>query len=191
MLMRIAAVLALVVVMACSGSARGGAATQPAGVAATRPAGAGGFGGAATRPAAIYIDPATGFSIVPPKFSEGPQRMVVFYAPAQNGVAATCQIHVDTLRTTRREWLNVTLRQAARADAKMNSTKELTVGGYDAVLLDYESTANVRRWRYLQMAVITEDAVYIVTCTSPVDAFEQHREAFQRCLDSFRPPVKQ
>jgi hypothetical protein len=185
--MRIAPLCSVLAVLVMCSSARPAATTQPAaGQPATRPA--------ATRPAAtrpaIYIDPVTGFSIVPPKFTDAPQRMVVFYAPPQNGVTATVNILTDAVRTTRREYVDQSLRNLKRTDAKINSSRELQVAGFDAALLDYEATMNVRRMRYLQLLVISEDVVYIITCQSPAESFEQYKDAFQKCLDSFRPPAK-
>lgn len=161
------------------------AASQPAATRPSSPANA-------IAPATPFVDPVTGFSIAPPKFSETAQKapIVAFYAPPQNGSTATVNVHVDPVRSTRRDYVEASLRALRRAESKINVNRELQVAGHDAQLFDYEGTLGARRLHFLQLLVITDDIVYIVTCTAPADTFDQYREAFQKCLDSFRPPAK-
>jgi hypothetical protein len=169
------------------------AASQPA---ATRPAPASPLSHSAAHgpstPSPPFVDPVTGFSITPPKFSDTAQKtpVIAFYAPPQNGATATVNIHVDPIRSNRRDYVEASLRILRRAESKININRELQVAGHDAQLFDYEGTLGARRLHFLQLLVITEDIVYIVTCTAPADTFDQYRETFQKCLDSFRPPAK-
>jgi hypothetical protein len=154
-----------------------GASSQPA----SRP-------GVAAQP---YVDPSYGFSITPPKFSDGTGRGLVvrFDGPPQNGFAPTINVMVDTAHTNRKDYVEVSRRALLRAmDAKINAMTERDCHGFEAEVLDYEALMAVRKLRFLQLIVVTEDLVYIVTCTAPTDVYDQYKDAFQQAIDSFVPP---
>jgi hypothetical protein len=137
-----------------------------------------------------YTDPTFGFTITPPKLANSNERClsVVFEGPPKNAFAPNVGVLVDPVRTTRKEYLDTSTTVLNQNGVKTISKTELTVGGYDAEMLDYEATLNTRRLHFLQLMVVTEENVYVVTCTSLADAFAAHQEQFQKCLQSFRPP---
>ena len=142
-------------------------------------------------PANAYSEATYGFSITPPSFPQVQQDRVViaiFQAPPEADFSANVTVMVDPVKTTRKDYLQASMStmETTNPRANVRSLVEMKVSGKDAELLDYDATMAGRRLRFLQLLVVADDRVYVVTCTAPLDNFQKYEAQFRKCIDSFR-----
>ena len=115
-------------------------------------------------PSNAFSDATYGFSMIAPSFAEDKQDrtvIAIFQAPPEDGFSANVTVNVRSL-------------------------VEMRVSGKDAELLDYDATMAGRRLRFLQLLVVADARVYVVTCTAPLDSFQKYEAQFRKCIESFR-----
>jgi hypothetical protein len=95
-------------------------------------------------------------------------------------------VNIQPIVTTRQGYLELSLDQIRQAGFKVNSNRDVTVSGKDALRFDYEGKLGDRELRFLALAVIEKDRVILVTCTALKRSFEAIEPEFTACLDSFR-----
>jgi len=138
-----------------------------------------------------YSDPVYAFSMAAPSFAETKQDralIAIFQAPAEDGFTPNVTVMIDPVKTTRKEYMTDNMKTMAGTNPRANvrSLKELQLSGKDAEVLDYDATMAGRRLRFLQLLVVAEDRVYVLTCTAPLDSYPKYEAQFQKCVDSFR-----
>jgi len=144
-----------------------------------------------TRSLSTYSDPVYAFSMAAPVFAETKQDrsiIAIFQAPPEDGFTPNVTVMVDPIKTTRKDYMtdNMSTMAGTNPRANIRSLKELQVSGKDAEVLDYDATMTGRRMRFLQLLVIADDRVYVLTCTAPLDSYPKYEAQFQKCVDSFR-----
>ena len=141
------------------------------------------------RPSSIYRDTSHGFSITPPPFADqtaASSQIVTMFAPPEKQFASNVNVTLQPITTTRSEYLKLTRKGLRAKGGKLISKKMLSVSGKDAVLFDYEMLQTGRVLRFLALAVIDTDGVFLITCTAPKNSFEEYERAFRVSLDSFK-----
>jgi hypothetical protein len=137
-----------------------------------------------------YTDPTYGFSLTAPAFpKDGPGQPaipVLISGPTVDGFASNVNVNIQQIATTRQGYLDLSLGQMRQVGFKINSNREVTVSGKDAIRLDYEGKLGGNDLRFLALAVIEKDRVILVTCTALKASFKAIEPEFTACLDSFR-----
>ena len=136
---------------------------------------------------ATYTDTKNGFSMNAPDLGASPAP-VMFLGPALHGFSPNVNVSIQMIKSTRKDYLDLSLKQFAQVKATVNSQKEMTVSGHDAVMVDYEMTPATKTTRHLALIVVTDDRVYLVTATALKDDFAASEQAFRKCLESFTVP---
>jgi hypothetical protein len=138
-----------------------------------------------------YSDATYGFTTATPAFAEAKQErnvVAIFQAPPEDGFSANVTILVDPIKTTRKEYVqaSITTMETTNPRAAIRRLVEKQVSGKDAEVLDYDANMGGRRLRFLQLLVVGEERVYVMTCTAPVDSFAKYEAQFRKCIESFR-----
>jgi len=136
-----------------------------------------------------YTDTRYGFSIQAPAFPEAPSGggvvPVQMFSPAELGFASNVNVMVQRAASSRPLYRQASRNQFQQMGLTINSDTDLTVSGKDAVLFNYEGAMGGRELRWLALAVIDAEQVFLVTCTAPKDTFGRYEKQFHACLDSF------
>ena len=146
----------------------------------------------ATAPAApsTYKDGLYGFTIQAPGFPDAPAGSgavpVMFLGPGEDGFSSNVNVGVQKTATTADAYAALSRKQFEAAGFKVNSETKARVSGKDAVLWDYEGKAQGRELRWLAMAVVDRDRVFLITGTATRDGFGKIEKEFRACLESFR-----
>jgi hypothetical protein len=137
-----------------------------------------------------YTDGEYGFSINAPRFPESGTAATVnrlsLYAPAENGFACNVGVIIHRVAMSRQAYRDLSVRQFEQLGYTVNSEKNLTVSGKDAILFDYEGTVQGRELRFLGLAVMDTDRVFLVTATAPKASFKKYEPGFRTAIESFR-----
>ncbi len=141
-----------------------------------------------------YVDSVEGFSLGPPASAQRlKERAVVATFPVgvDDGFVSNINVIVDPVKKTRDEYMVASFNDLKQTNpgAKYNSILKIEVSGKEAELLDFEANmgaAPKRRLRFLELVVVDDDRVYLVTCTAPLDSFAAHEAEFRKCIDSFK-----
>jgi hypothetical protein len=138
-----------------------------------------------------YSDATYGFSMATPSFPQPQQDravIAIYQAPSEDDFSANVTVMVDPVKTTRKDYVQASMStmETTNPRANVRSLVEMKVSGKDAELLDYDATMAGRRLRFLQLLVVAEARVYVVTCTAPLDKFPKYEAQFRKCIDSFR-----
>ena len=139
-----------------------------------------------------YTDEVYGYTIDAPRLPgsganvEG--RSVAFSGPSVDGFVSNVNVMVQAIKTTRNDHRALTLEQIKKLGAKLNSDRDLTVSGRDAMMIDFEGKlgSGVRELRFLILSVIDKDRVFLVTCTATPEAFPAALAEFNACIATFR-----
>ncbi len=104
--------------------------------------------------------------------------------------ALFCQWLHQATTTTRKAYRDLSIGQFEQLKFKLNSEKELTVSGRDALRLDYEGTVpqGGKEYHFLALAVIDKERVVLVTCTALPENFAAVEPEFQACIASLKFP---
>ena len=145
---------------------------------------------AAVRRPSLYEDGLYRFSIEPPAFPPAEKNSsvvpVIMAAPLEGGFNSNVSVAVQQVAMTRDAYRALMLGQFKQSGFRINSQRDTTVSSRDAAVWDYEGIQGGRELRWLAMVVVDADRVYLITCTSPKDAFPKYEKEFQACLNSFR-----
>jgi hypothetical protein len=144
---------------------------------------------AATRSA--YMDVNYGFALFAPKFPKATNQNVtpvIFTGPGEAGFSSNVNVTILPLpaNTTRKAYHDQSLNEFRQAGLKVNSERNVTVSGKDAIRFDYEGQARGKNLHFLSLAVIDRDRVIVVTCAATAEAFPAIEPEFSACLDSFK-----
>jgi len=136
----------------------------------------------------VYQDGLYGFSLQGPAFPAAEKGSnvtpVMLLGPAQNGFAGNVNVMVQQVAVTRDAYRKISTDGFKAAGFKVNADRNMTVSGKDAILFDYEGTQQGLQLRFLALAVIDKERVFVVTGTALKDSFPE--KEFMACLNSFR-----
>jgi hypothetical protein len=143
----------------------------------------------ARRPSS-YNDGTYGFAITPPRFPAAARGTnitpVILYAPPENGFASNVNVVIQNASMSRQAYRNLSVQQFQQLGYTVNSERNLTVSGRDAILFDYEGTLQGRDLRFLALAVLDTDRILLVTGTAPRESFKKYEPGFRAAIGSFR-----
>ena len=144
----------------------------------------------AQRKVSTYSDAVYGFTIQAPRFPKGPAGgnvvPVFWQAPPEGGLSANVNVMVQRVAMTRQAYREATLAGFNQMGWKGISDSDLTVSGRDAMLIEYEGSMGGQAFRWLALAVLDKEHVFLVTCTATKDTFAKYEKEFRTSLDSFR-----
>jgi hypothetical protein len=136
-----------------------------------------------------YTDATYGFTIHAPSFPKATRGTVVplmMYAPPEDQFATNVNVGVQSVQMSRKAYRDASVAQFQKLGFKINSERNTTVSGKDAIFWDYEGTMAGRSMRFLALAVMDRDRVIVATGTALRENFPRYEPAFRTCLDSFR-----
>ncbi len=146
-------------------------------------------GEATQRLPSTYVDTTYGFRVQAPPFGPAPAGgnvvPVMLLGPAKDGFSPNLNVMIQLTKTTRDAFRKLSLDQFKQMGFTVHKVEERQVGGKDALLIEYLGKQQGRELRWLALAVIDTDRVYLATCTALASAFEASRPGFAACLDSF------
>jgi len=144
----------------------------------------------AAKPAIHYTDDEAGFSIGLPSLGDldGSANVtrVIFTGPVDEGFAANCNVQLQFISIGMDGFLELSKRQYRQMGLKVEREERRIVSGRPAILLEAAGTMNGRDLRFLQLAVVTEDRIWLLTCTGLKDENDARRSAFMAAVDSFK-----
>jgi hypothetical protein len=146
--------------------------------------------GGLVRPAgpSVYTDGTYGFRIEAPAFPRpkgGSVAPVMFFAPAADAFADNVNVSLQYTDMGVEAYRDLTLRQFKENGLTVNAVEGRKVSGRDALLFDYSGRQMNRDLRWLALAVVEKERVFLITCTALKGSFESREKAFRACLDSF------
>ena len=139
--------------------------------------------------ASRYTDELYGFSIQSPSFPAAAKGSgvtpLIMLGPPENEFSSNVNVMVQETATTRKDYQKLSRDQFKAAQFKVLSEKETTVSKKDAMLIEYEGNQQGRDLRWIALAVITGERVYLVTCTALKGDYPKSEAAFKSCIKSF------
>jgi hypothetical protein len=140
--------------------------------------------------ASTYRDGRYGFTIEAPRFNEvqkgGTVTPVMLIGPAEEGFASSANVVVERTSTTRADYRKLSLEQFRAVGFKVTSDRDVTVGGREGILMEFDGRQQGRDLRFLTLAVMDKDRVFVVTCTAPKELYEKYEASFRASIESFR-----
>jgi len=138
----------------------------------------------------IYSNAAYKFTCVPPAFpkaeANASQTVASFLAPPHDGFSSNVGIIVQSVKMTLDEYVDLSKKQFKQMELNAVSENKVKVSGRDAVVWEYEGVQSKRKFKWLAMAVIDGDRVFLLTGTALASDYEQVAKEFKACLDSFK-----
>lgn len=138
----------------------------------------------------IYANGVHGFSLMPPAFPKGETGASVqtawFLAPAHSGFAGNLSVIVQHVKMTLEEFRTLSGKENERLGNKVISETKKTVSGKDAVLREYEGTQQGRELKWIELAVIDLDRVFLLTAMAIKADYASVEKEFKASLDSFK-----
>lgn len=135
-----------------------------------------------------YKNPAYHFSIVVPTLSNTTLGPAIFRSAEEDGISSNVVVMVQPQKRTIDEYYDVGIKGIKDGGSIVNESKKMKLADHDAAFVDYQSPVSEKRQlRFLTLAVLTADRVYLITCTSTLKNFARHEKEFRACLDSFTP----
>jgi len=142
------------------------------------------------RKPSVYTDGLYGFSIQAPAFPKAGKGSnvvpAILLGPAHGGFSSNVNVMIQHVVTTRDAYRQLSLGQMKAAGFKVLSDRDETVSGKEAIRCDYEGSQAGRDLRFLVLAVMDGDRVFLVTCTALKDEFGDYQKEFEACLGSFK-----
>ena len=137
-----------------------------------------------------YTNGLYAFSIVPPDFAKADKdsanQTAMFFAPGKNGFANNLGVMVQNVKTTLDEYIARSQEQFKQGGLKTAVETRLKVSGHDAVLWEYEGATKDRKLKFLSLAVVDRDRVFLITGTSTLDDYDALSKEFRASLSSFK-----
>jgi len=137
-----------------------------------------------------YSNSVYGFSIAPPTFprveKDSGTQTAMFFAPGKNNFAGNLGVMVQTVKMTLEDYVKLSRDQFEKGGLKVGTESKLKVSGRDAVLWEYEGASQGRKLKFMALAVVDADRVFLVTGTSTQDDYEALSKEFRASIDSFK-----
>jgi hypothetical protein len=136
-----------------------------------------------------YVNPTYGFTLRAPGFAELPAgeqaTVAMFLAPPTDGDTINVNVIVNRASTTRADWVARSKKEFGEVGFTTIAERNLSVNGWDAVEIEYSGALEGNDFHWLSLSVITNDRVYLVTCTASAPAYAAAEKEFRACLQSF------
>jgi hypothetical protein len=136
-----------------------------------------------------YANPTYGFTLRAPGFEEIPAgeqaTVAMFFAPPKDGDTTNVNVIVNRTSTTRPDWVARSKKEFTEVGFTLLDERNRSVNGWDAVEIEYSGTLDGNSFHWLSLSVITNDRVYLVTCTASPPAYAAAEKDFRACLQSF------
>ncbi len=136
-----------------------------------------------------FDDPQFGFSVDLPAIGGSRSATVVqrltVAGPAADGFAPNCNVQIQRTDMDLDAYLATTRKQFESVGVQLLETERRTVSGLPASRLHYAGDLAGRHLRFVALAVIGGDQVWLVTCTALAESFHRHEAAFLELIDSF------
>ncbi len=140
------------------------------------------------------VDRLAGYSLKLPGFDRpDPDRQAlrtIFYGPTEDGFPVNVNVMSQPGGKSAEDYIAETKDGLGSMGFTLVSSKEKTVGSMPALTLEYTGSQRNRDLRFLALAVIGAERVWLVTCTAPDETFDEYRAGFARTLASFEPLAK-
>jgi hypothetical protein len=137
-----------------------------------------------------YSNGVYGFSITPPAYprveKDSGTQTAMFFAPGKNNFAGNLGIMVQTVKMTLEDYVKLSRDQFEKGGLKVGTEAKMKVSGRDAVLWEYEGASQGRKLKFMALAVVDADRVFLVTGTSTQDDYEALSKEFRASIDSFK-----
>lgn len=137
-----------------------------------------------------YVDQTHGFTIDLPKFPKAEPgtstTILISTAPPVEGFASNITIIVQEIAHTRAEYMTLSKGQFEQHGLTVDSEKELRVSDKEAVLWEYHGTVQGRTLRWMALAVMANERVYLATCTATESEYPKLKASFARSLSSVK-----
>ena len=138
----------------------------------------------------MYTNNYHGFSIVPPAFEgecqEAQSLLSIFYGPiGTDGVPSSVSIVVQRCCTTRDKYSIQSDQQFRRAGIRVDTQRDLSVSGRDAILCEYNMNVSNREMKCVSLAVIDQERVILVTASAGKADFGRLRDQYIASLEGF------
>ncbi len=138
---------------------------------------------------ATYHDKLYGFAFEAPRFEKAAKteqaHILSLLGRAKHGFQDNVNIVLQP-PTKRKQYVETTRTQLEGLGLTVNATTNTTVSGRDAVIMEYEGAVNGRALHFLVLGVFDDDHVYLLTCTSSRESWEDLEKGFRACLASFK-----
>lgn len=145
--------------------------------------------GRAAGPSA-YTNGVYGFSITPPTYpkveKDSATQAAMFFAPAKNNFASNLGVMIQTSKMSLDEYIKTSQDQFKEANLKVTAENKVKVSGRDAVVWEYEGKAAEKELKFMALAVVDGDRVFLVTGTATSADYESLAKEFKASLDSFK-----
>ena len=145
---------------------------------------------ARTAGASRYTNGTYNFSLTPPDFAKADKdvthTVATFFAPAQAGFANNLGVLVQNIKTTADEYIELSQGDFKKLGLKVAVQKKLKVSGRDAVYWEYEGVQQRQPLKWMSLAVVDTERVYLLTGTAPASTYDGVAKEFQASIDSFR-----
>jgi hypothetical protein len=135
---------------------------------------------------ALVHDFAYGYSIAMPDFPKQVDAGVSvtplsFSGPLDDGKAPSCNVQIQNTGWSLATFRTQSLGQFKALGLSLDSESPRKVSGKDALLF----VSSGHDLKMLSLAVQVGQAIYLVTCVSPVNQFPKYEKTFQHMMDSF------
>jgi hypothetical protein len=134
----------------------------------------------------LVHDATYGFSLAVPAFPKQVESgtsvtPITFGGPIHDGMAPSCNVQVQNMNATLKDFRAQSLLQAKALGITLESETPRKVSGKDGLL--FVSSGN--DVKFLSLAVQVEHSIYLVTCLAAKDQFRKYEKAFRGVIDSF------
>ncbi|MCG3138387.1 MAG: hypothetical protein HJJLKODD_02250 [Phycisphaerae bacterium] len=137
-----------------------------------------------------YNDARYGFTIQTPNYPAVPTGETVIpimtFAPQVNGFCPNMHVMIQAQTVTADQYAQLTRDEFKTAKFSINSERTFKVSGRDALLWDYQGVQDSIDLRFLALAVIDTDKVYLLTAAAPPTEYPKYEAEFKACLESFQ-----
>ena len=106
-------------------------------------------------------------------------------SPPTDGDTINVNVIVNRASTTRADWVARSKKEFGEVGFTTIAERNLSVNGWDAVEIEYSGALEGNDFHWLSLSVITNDRVYLVTCTASAPAYAAAEKEFRACLQSF------
>jgi len=137
-----------------------------------------------------YSNASYGFSIVPPAFPLVEKGMgaqaAMFFAPVKDGFSGNLGVMVQNVKMSLDEYVKLSTGQFKQADFKVTTDVRKKVSGRDAAFWEYEGSPQGRDLKWMALAVVDGERIFLITGTSTAGEYEALSKEFKASIDSFK-----
>lgn len=137
----------------------------------------------------MYRNDELGIAFRDPQFFDnlkpGFGMVATFSAPAENNFAANVNI-IRQPAQNRDDFMAVNKRSVEAMGFEVIDNKAVDINDHEAVETIYTGQMGSLKMKFLSVAIIDRNAVYLITGTATEDSFDKYERNFRRVIDSFQ-----